>query len=110
MRKIDYIMGKFRAVLDRVQKGVNSLGPYVLGNIGAAAALHAGQEAWAEVLQLPRSLENYQFYIGMGAFNLGVLAPSIREGPIHYLRDIYEQSMGMVYACTDHNGVHPHGL
>ncbi len=95
-------MVQIRAVLEGVQKGVNFFGPYILGNIAVAATIHGGQEAWAGVFELPKNLEDYQFYAGLGAFNLGVLVPSIQGGPMNYVRDIFNKTKDS--AIT----LHPH--
>jgi len=78
---------RLRARVQGLQKGINAIGPYVLGNIGAAAALDSGVRAF----DIGPSLENVLFYGGLGLFNAGVLVPSVRMGLGNYVGTLFER-------------------
>lgn len=85
-----------------IQNVVNTTGPYILANIGAAAVLHSGLEDWCKAVSQPDWLTQVQFYGSLGAFNAGILYPSIREGFTNYARNLFG------YETNGKSHVHPH--
>ncbi|MBI5797889.1 serine hydrolase [Candidatus Woesearchaeota archaeon] len=74
----------FKGLLHGVQKGFNSVAPYVLAELGAAAVLHSGIEhGYAAASD---AAKNVAFYGSLGLFNAGVLYPVAQESAGNFVR------------------------
>jgi len=78
-----------KPVAKGLQKGINTITPYVLANVGAAAALHSGIEGYDNAYELSEGMKNAGLYGGLAAFNAGVVAPIAREGWVQYVLHLF---------------------
>ena len=78
-----HIQGAFKQGLKGAQRVGNAIGPYVLGNIAAAGAMHTGIEHADQLKDMPGYLENGLLYGGLAAFNAVVLVPLVKN-PVGY--------------------------
>ncbi len=71
------------------QKGINTVGPYVLANLGVMAFAEVSLEGYQHIRDLPAWAEESTFYTAMIALNAGIAYPIIKKGVSDYVAWIF---------------------
>ncbi len=98
------IKGALLKGLKGAQRVGNAIGPYVLGNIGAAAAMHSGIDHVDQLKDMPGYLESGFLYGGLTAFNAGVLVPFV-ENPVKYAHSLVGRAEGNIRDVSLHPNI-----